>query len=167
MRHNIGHPILYGILNNLRPWYISISWRMFGVWNKSKNVILKFIHMTLPFSQNMNEIFTIFGSYFGRNDDSINSFWNLLTFKGIQFSKKWLIVQTVSLTSLSLKCYLKDEIIIFFIFFPGNFLIYCSIMPPFKKAMSTVCTFLCFWKSTTCCVAASPLGTIHILRNHL
>merc|ERR1712051_664505 len=41
--------------------------------------------------------------------------------------------------------------------FSGNFLVYCSIMPPFKKAMSTVCTFLCFWKSTTCCVAASPL----------
>ena len=26
------------------------------------------------------EILTIFGSYFGRNDDFINSFWNLLTF---------------------------------------------------------------------------------------
>ena len=45
------------------------------------------------FSQNMNkklsrflpslhraEILTIFCSYFGRNDDSINSFWNCLTF---------------------------------------------------------------------------------------
>ena len=27
------------------------------------------------------EILTIFGSYFGRNDDFINSFWNLLTFR--------------------------------------------------------------------------------------
>ena len=26
----------------------------------------------------------IFGSYFGRNDDFINSFWNLLTFRGCQ-----------------------------------------------------------------------------------
>ena len=28
------------------------------------------------------EILTIFGSYFGRNDDFIKSFWNLLTFNG-------------------------------------------------------------------------------------
>ena len=27
------------------------------------------------------EIWTIFGSYFGRNDDFINSFWNCLTFR--------------------------------------------------------------------------------------
>ena len=27
------------------------------------------------------EIVAIFGSYFGRNDNFINSFWNLLTFK--------------------------------------------------------------------------------------
>ena len=32
------------------------------------------------------EILTIFGSYFGRNDDFINSFWNLLTFIGAHFS---------------------------------------------------------------------------------
>ena len=36
----------------------------------------------LPFSvaQYREEILTIFGSYFGRNDDFIYSFWNLLTF---------------------------------------------------------------------------------------
>ena len=56
------------------------------------------------------------------------------------------------------KCTLKCKLIgLFSLIIPGNFLIYCSIMPPFKKAMSRVCTFLCFWKSTTCCVAASPL----------
>ena len=50
------------------------------------------------FSQNTNEILsgflpcssrteilTIFCSYFGRNDDFINSFWNLLTFSKIAF----------------------------------------------------------------------------------
>ena len=48
------------------------------------------------FSQNMNkklsrflpslhwaETLTIFRSYFGRNDDFINSFWNLLTFRSV------------------------------------------------------------------------------------
>ena len=29
------------------------------------------------------EILTIFGSYFGRNDDFINSIWNILTFKSL------------------------------------------------------------------------------------
>ena len=51
------------------------------------------------FSQNVNkklsgflhshyraEILTIFGSHFGRNDDFINSFWNLLTFSTRQLS---------------------------------------------------------------------------------
>ena len=32
------------------------------------------------------EIFTIFGSYFGRNNDFINSFWNLLTFTVLYFT---------------------------------------------------------------------------------
>ena len=31
------------------------------------------------------EILTILGSYFGRNDDFINSFWNLLTFRYLPF----------------------------------------------------------------------------------
>ena len=31
------------------------------------------------------EIFTMFGSYFGRNDNFINSFWNLLTFSCRQY----------------------------------------------------------------------------------
>ena len=31
------------------------------------------------------EILTIFGSYFGRNDDFIDSFWNLLTFSDLNF----------------------------------------------------------------------------------
>ena len=31
-------------------------------------------------AQHRAEIFTIFGSYFGRNDDFIHSFWNLLIF---------------------------------------------------------------------------------------
>ena len=41
------------------------------------------------------EILTIFGSYFGRNDDFINLFWNLLTFKrkkklkGLSFVCMW------------------------------------------------------------------------------
>ena len=30
------------------------------------------------------------------------------------------------------------------------------MLPPFKQALSKVCAFLCFWKST-CCVATSPL----------
>ena len=57
------------------------------------------------FSQNMNrklqgflpctvphysaEILTLFGSYFGRNDDFIDSFWNLLTFTGREVRQKW------------------------------------------------------------------------------
>merc|ERR1719510_2327324 len=28
----------------------------------------------------------------------------------------------------------------------GNFLIYCSMLPPFKEALSKICAFLCFWK---------------------
>ena len=35
----------------------------------------------------MAEILTIFGSFFGRNDDFINSFWNLLTFS--RFEWRW------------------------------------------------------------------------------
>ena len=31
-------------------------------------------------------------------------------------------------------------------FISGNFLIYCSMLPPFKEALSKICAFLCFWK---------------------
>lgn len=32
--------------------------------------------------------------------------------------------------------------------FSGNFLIYCSMLPPFKEALSKICTFICFWRFT-------------------
>lgn len=41
-------------------------------------------------------------------------------------------------------------------FITGNFLIYCSMLPPFKEALSKICTFLCFWKSACCAPAVSP-----------
>ena len=40
--------------------------------------MLEFLPCTVP--HYMAEILTIFGSYFGRNNDFINSFWNLLAF---------------------------------------------------------------------------------------
>ena len=46
---------------------------------------IEFLPCTLPHYR--AEIFTIFGSYFGRNDDFIKSFWNLLTFS-FQTKKK-------------------------------------------------------------------------------
>ena len=39
------------------------------------------------------EILTIFHSYFGRNDDFINSFWNLLTF--INWTKSLLVISLI------------------------------------------------------------------------
>ena len=33
----------------------------------------------------------------------------------------------------------------YFLVFPGNFLIYCSMLPPFKEALSKICAFFCFW----------------------
>ncbi len=30
--------------------------------------------------------------------------------------------------------------------FSGNFLIYCSMLAPFKKALSEVCSVVCFWR---------------------
>ena len=47
------------------------------------------------FSQNGTiraEILTIFGSYFGRNHDFINSFWNLLTFSSMTLISMWCIL---------------------------------------------------------------------------
>lgn len=32
--------------------------------------------------------------------------------------------------------------------FSGNFLIYCSMLPPFKEALSKICAFFCFWRIT-------------------
>ena len=37
------------------------------------------------------EIRTIFRSYFGRNDDSMNSFWNLLTFRIVRFIRQMFV----------------------------------------------------------------------------
>ena len=44
------------------------------------------------------EILTIFGSYFGRNDDFKNSFWNLLTFR-------YLLVIDAQLSAINLKLF--------------------------------------------------------------
>jgi hypothetical protein len=40
--------------------------------------------------------------------------------------------------------------------FSGNFLIYCSMLPPFKEALTKVCTFFCFWRSASCSRRSNP-----------
>ena len=52
------------------------------------------------------EIITIFSSYFGRNDNFINSFWNLLTFKGKKNS--WSIVITIKTRNCFTYWHFKD-----------------------------------------------------------
>ena len=47
------------------------------------------------------EILTIFGSYFGRNDDFINSYWNLLTFKYIEATKFSTLIHLVIIDLLT------------------------------------------------------------------
>ena len=71
------------------------------------------------FSQNMNkkltgflpcvvraEILTMFCSYFGRNDDFINPFWNWLTFRVCGVSRKkvacWFVSSLIALAGLKL-----------------------------------------------------------------
>ena len=44
-------------------------------------VMISALHCIVPHYR--AEILTIFGSYFGRNDDFINSFWNFLTFASL------------------------------------------------------------------------------------
>jgi hypothetical protein len=51
--------------------------------SKFQNELLK-----SSFLANMNEILTDFLSYFGKNDDFINSFWNLLAFIIIRIQGK-------------------------------------------------------------------------------
>ena len=61
-----------------------------SIWPLLLNVksTVKISLIFVAFLENMNftvphyraEILTIFGLYFGRNEDFINSFWNLLTF---------------------------------------------------------------------------------------
>ena len=57
-------------------------------------------------AQYREEILTIFGSYFGRNDYFINSFWNLQTFNGFE---SFLVLPPDSLKNTKEAIYFVDN----------------------------------------------------------
>ena len=61
-----------------------------------KAAALPALPLITPLAQYRSGILTIFGSYFGRNYDFINSFWNLLTFS-IKVSKLGRLLWSVSI----------------------------------------------------------------------
>ena len=66
-----------------RPQPTAQNW-FFILWNLGTRHLFSYL-CTVP--HYWTDILAIFGLYFGRNDDFINSFWNLLTFNNVKTMK--------------------------------------------------------------------------------